>query len=150
MSQNQPARGLELLTSWKEIASFMGKGVRTVQRWEATLGLPVIRPANSRSGIVMARPSDLEAWLHNGRQRSSLSPDTRRQRHQEARAGFSECVREWRSYQRAVKALSDQVNATRRSLKQEIEKLKFLYSEWDAIHGRVLRKGNPPASAKMN
>ncbi len=68
MSQNQPRRRLELLTSWKEIATYLGKGVRTVQRWEARLGLPVIRPADSHSGIVMARPSDLEAWLVNRRQ----------------------------------------------------------------------------------
>ena len=31
------------LDSWKEIATFLNRGVRTVQRWEATEGLPVRR-----------------------------------------------------------------------------------------------------------
>ena len=33
-----------VLSSWKDIAKYMGKGVRTVQRWERHLGLPVRRP----------------------------------------------------------------------------------------------------------
>ena len=32
------------LNTWKEIATYMGRGVRTVQRWERELGLPVRRP----------------------------------------------------------------------------------------------------------
>lgn len=48
------------LTSWKEIAAHLGKGVRTVQRYEA-LGLPVRRPAN-RSGVVLAFPIELDTW----------------------------------------------------------------------------------------
>lgn len=51
----------ELLSSWKEIAAFFGKGVRTVQRWEVTLGLPVHRPGNIRS-IVIADPKELREW----------------------------------------------------------------------------------------
>jgi len=51
----------QLLSSWKEIAAFFGKGVRTVQRWEATLGLPVHRPGQVRS-IVIADPKELRDW----------------------------------------------------------------------------------------
>ncbi len=53
-----------VLTSWKEIAAYFGKGVRTVQRWEVTLGLPVRRPQGSASrNIVMATRSELDTWL---------------------------------------------------------------------------------------
>lgn len=52
-----------LLTSWKEIANYLGKGVRTVQRWEVTLGLPVRRPDKSAYGIVQATREELDAWL---------------------------------------------------------------------------------------
>ena len=31
------------LNGWKEIAVFLGKGVRTVQRWERDHGLPIHR-----------------------------------------------------------------------------------------------------------
>jgi hypothetical protein len=52
-----------VLTSWKEIARYMGKGVRTVQRWEMDFGLPVRRPQGSNKKAVLARPRDLDAWV---------------------------------------------------------------------------------------
>jgi len=51
----------QVLTSWKEIAAYMGKGVRTVQRWEAEMELPVRRPGADRH-IVLAFPQELDAW----------------------------------------------------------------------------------------
>jgi hypothetical protein len=53
----------ELLTSWKEIASYLGKGVRTVQRWEQQFGLPVRRPNEKVKGIVHATRHELDRWL---------------------------------------------------------------------------------------
>ena len=52
-----------VLSSWKEIATFLGKGVRTVQRWESSLGLPVHRPSED-SGVVLAYPVELDEWCH--------------------------------------------------------------------------------------
>jgi hypothetical protein len=52
-----------VLTSWKDIARYMGKGVRTVQRWEQDFGLPVRRPLGSSKKAVLARPRDLDAWV---------------------------------------------------------------------------------------
>ncbi|MGA7884870.1 MAG: hypothetical protein WCA44_03945 [Acidobacteriaceae bacterium] len=52
-----------ILTCWKDIANYMGKGVRTVQRWEQEFGLPVRRPLGSNKKAVLARPSDLDAWV---------------------------------------------------------------------------------------
>lgn len=52
------------LTCWKDIASYLGKGVRTVQRWEQEFGLPVRRPNGiSHKSPVSADPRDLDAWL---------------------------------------------------------------------------------------
>ncbi len=56
----------EVLSSWKEIAAYLGKGVRTVQRWEVEMGLPVRRPGPERH-IVIAIPAELDAWVRNGR-----------------------------------------------------------------------------------
>ena len=56
----------KMLSSWKEIAHFFGKGVRTVQRWEKTLDLPIHRPPGAPSNVVLARTSDLEEWMHRG------------------------------------------------------------------------------------
>ena len=148
MSQTFPAS--RLLTSWKEIASFMGKGVRTVQRWEATLGLPIIRPADGRSGIVMARTADLEAWILKGRLGSRPNTDGWQQRDETARATFAECVRALRAYQKEVKLLCDKVRVTREELRKETDRLKLLCLEWDATRDQVLSKADSTAAPKVN
>lgn len=57
------AASATVLTSWKEIAHYLGKGVRTVQRWEQDFGLPVRRPFGSNKKAILARPRDLDAWI---------------------------------------------------------------------------------------
>jgi hypothetical protein len=54
-----------VLNSWKEIASYLGRGVRTVQRYERDLNLPVRRPRGTPRSAVVALPEDLDAWLRN-------------------------------------------------------------------------------------
>jgi hypothetical protein len=52
------------MTSWKEVASYLGKGVRTAQRWESEFGLPVRRQnATSTRGAIVVFPAELDAWL---------------------------------------------------------------------------------------
>jgi hypothetical protein len=53
-----------VLTSWKEIAAYLGKGVRTVQRWEEELRLPVRRPYGLDKHVVVALPEELDKWVH--------------------------------------------------------------------------------------
>jgi len=55
---------MHALTSWKEIAAHLGKSIRTVQRWERELGLPVRRPGLRRSGIVFGDPKEMDIWFH--------------------------------------------------------------------------------------
>lgn len=53
-----------VLSCWKDIAKYLGKGVRTVQRWEREFALPVRRPKSAnRKSAVAAHPRDLDAWL---------------------------------------------------------------------------------------
>jgi hypothetical protein len=52
----------QILDSWKEIAVFLRRGVRTVQRWETTEGLPVRRHDHMKRGSVYALRSDLMLW----------------------------------------------------------------------------------------
>ena len=54
--------GEDRLDSWKEIAAFLGREVRTVQLWEKTEGLPIHRHQHARQGSVYAFKSELEAW----------------------------------------------------------------------------------------
>ncbi len=50
------------LNTWKDIAAHLGRGVRTVQRWERELRMPVHRPYGRSRTSVMALPSELDAW----------------------------------------------------------------------------------------
>ena len=53
----------EVLNSWKEIAQYLGRGVRTVQRWEQDLRLPVHRPRGRARSAVIALKPELDRWL---------------------------------------------------------------------------------------
>lgn len=55
----------DVLNSWKEIAAYLRRGVRTVQRWERDLKLPVRRPRTRSRSAVIALCSDIDAWLAN-------------------------------------------------------------------------------------
>jgi hypothetical protein len=52
----------QLLQAWKDIAAYMQRDVRTVQRWEKLLELPIHRLKDSRSGSVFAYKRELDAW----------------------------------------------------------------------------------------
>lgn len=54
--------GDDRLESWKEIAAYLGREVRTVQLWEKSEGLPIHRHQHARQGSVYALKSELEAW----------------------------------------------------------------------------------------
>src|SRR4051812_29528104 len=65
------------LDSWKAIAAYLGRGVRTVQRWERDEGLPVHRLAHEKRGSVYARRPEVDAWWESRRQSLSSEPATR-------------------------------------------------------------------------
>ena len=69
------AQQQRLLSSWKEIAQYFGRGVRTVQRWETTLGLPVRRPHGRSRSAVMAIAGELDEWLSRARLRPEILND---------------------------------------------------------------------------
>jgi len=66
----QPA--YDRLDSWKEIASYLRKDVRTVQRWEKSLGLPVRRLAQGKLGAVFAYKHELDAWWQQSQSRLAI------------------------------------------------------------------------------
>jgi hypothetical protein len=63
MPGNRKAEIPKFLTGWKEIANYLGKGVRTVQRYEREMGLPVRRPAKKSRAAVVATKAELDAWV---------------------------------------------------------------------------------------
>ncbi len=57
----------ERLESWKEIAAYLKRDVRTVQRWEKSERLPVHRRPHDKLATVYAYKPELDAWWGEGR-----------------------------------------------------------------------------------
>ena len=64
MAQKNKAELPHVLSGWKEIAIYLGKGVRTVQRYEREMGLPVRRPAGRPRAAVVATKAELDGWVN--------------------------------------------------------------------------------------
>ena len=59
----------ERLDSWKEIAAYLKREVRTVQRWEKSEDLPVYRHVHDKLGTIYAYKVEIDAWWRNGHER---------------------------------------------------------------------------------
>jgi Tol biopolymer transport system component len=68
----QPEPAEKALESWKEIAAYLKRAVRTVKRWERQESLPVRRHQHQSRASVYAYPSELDAWV------ASRQPETLR------------------------------------------------------------------------
>src|SRR5260370_18722914 len=71
----EPSR--DRLDSWKQIAVYLGREVRTVQRWEKREGLPVHRLFHVKAGTVWAFKHDIDVWFNNRCQRVSKAAPQR-------------------------------------------------------------------------
>ena len=55
------------LDSWKEIAAYLRRSVRCVQRWERWEGLPVIRHQHAKGATVYASRHEVDRWREERR-----------------------------------------------------------------------------------
>ena len=62
------------LDSWKQIAAYLHRSVRTVRRWEHEEGLPVHRHVHRTLASVYALKSEVDAW----RQAAARAPESSR------------------------------------------------------------------------
>jgi tetratricopeptide (TPR) repeat protein/TolB-like protein len=63
VSGDRSSEGREVLESWKEIATYLGRDVRTCRRWEENLGLPIHRLDGSPKARVLAYKDEIDWWL---------------------------------------------------------------------------------------
>jgi hypothetical protein len=56
----------ERLDSWKEIACYLRRSIRCVQRWEKNEGLPILRHQHARGATVYAYRQKLDEWWRRG------------------------------------------------------------------------------------
>ena len=59
----------ETLNSWNEIATYLSRGVRTVQRWHLKLHLPVYKVGSNPTSPVFAYKAELDTWVRTHTER---------------------------------------------------------------------------------
>ena len=106
-----------LLSSWKEIAVCLNRGVRTVQRWEQ-FGLPVQRPAGAGSNVVLAVESELIQWASDWK--NHCRPGNERT----AVTGEDFELRQCAARLNEVKRTIEQLNVRLQELETRLESLK--------------------------
>jgi excisionase family DNA binding protein len=116
-----------VLTSWKEIARYLGKGVRTVQRWEQEFGLPVRRPigALQKSAVLLHR-EEVDAWLatrFSARSMASVEVNHEHRTQPQARFALRESMRQASELRLAHRALTIQISESIRLLAERCDRL---------------------------
>jgi tetratricopeptide (TPR) repeat protein len=64
-ANREPSAQETRLDGWKEIAAYLGRGERTVKRWEARRGLPTHRIPGEGRRSVFAYAAELDEWLRS-------------------------------------------------------------------------------------
>jgi hypothetical protein len=113
-----------VLSSWKDIARYLGKGVRTVQRWEQQLGLPVRRPvgASQKSAVLLYR-HDVDAWLATRFSARPQNKETALSNTDLARSTLKERIRKAQELRSTHSALTEQIQKSIRLLTERCDLL---------------------------
>jgi hypothetical protein len=109
----------QFLSGWKEIANYLGKGVRTVQRYERQLGLPVRRPAGKPWGSVVATRAELDGWVSASPIRNAFQLSTN-----DSEREYAALSKDIRRGLEQMALLRDQMFELRSEVRQSIEKLQ--------------------------
>lgn len=126
------------LTTWKEIAYYVGKSVRTVQRWERDFGLPVRRPNNaSPKSPVLIETVDLDRWMRRTFNREQAPS---------GHSGLIEFHRNTRLIEQAIDLVHEHMLVIQRTeqIRLELQKSCLLYSAHP-----VLSQPEPPPVVSM-
>jgi hypothetical protein len=127
----------EILSGWKDIANYLGKGVRTVQRYERELGLPVRRPSGKMKGSVIATQSELSSWVATGRPLDQPHPVT-------AGTVLSACdvlrlrIAEMERLARQMNKLRAEIGVSRQMLRETIHRMQGEMSRQAGEHKRAI------------
>ena len=119
----QGIRQVEILSGWKEIASYLGKGVRTVQRYEIEIGLPIRRPAGKSTGSVVATTVEIDAWVSARRLRKEFRLSVPAIDNIAVLKGFRQEMKEMHRLREETVQMRSELSASREALRLTVELL---------------------------
>lgn len=143
-------RRKDVLHSWKDIAAFLQRGVRTVQRWEQQHQLPVHRVGRGARRPTFAFRSELNAWLvrmSNGKNAAVFGfPQPR------PTGGIATThIQAAQRLEKKSRELREQVRQSREALHSRMNtlqgKVKALLETGQAVGKNPDKKGPGPAAA---
>jgi hypothetical protein len=120
---------LQVLCGWKEIARYLGKGVRTLQRYEHDLSLPVRRLSRNRGGSVMAAKSDLDNWLKLAPTLRESLNSTKQSLQENLRLQIAQGTREQAQLRTQMTALREELKMSVRRVHESISRLRHQLNE---------------------
>lgn len=129
---------VRILNSWKEISSYIGRGVRTVQRWEELYGLPVHRAAGKDRSAVHAMSDEIDAWLRLGKMHEQLK------QHREVSL---EAARNHEQMRERTRTLLERLRLLRKQTEQVRAQLKEQRQHHNGVRERLNESGVAIASA---
>ena len=109
---------VRVLSGWKEVAKYLRSGVRTVQRYERELGLPIRRPAPKATVAVIATKAELDAWI-------SASPIRAALRRTEATPNNSGMLQEFRMQVKELHQLRHETAQLRQAVNASLALLRM-------------------------
>ena len=129
MGRQTAAQG-EVFSGWKDVANYLGKSVRTVQRYERELGLPIRRPAAKATIAVIATKAEIDAWILASPLRAAL-------RHTEVTANNSWMSKEFRMHVKELHQLRHETAQLRQAVNASLGLLRMNLQLAMSREGRV-------------
>jgi hypothetical protein len=127
--RSRKTEGPQFLVGWKEIANYLGKGVRSVQRYELRSGLPVRRPAgNSQGGAVFATRAELDGWVEASPIREAFHLRESQPKYAPAAFAIRHGVSEMKRLREEMFELRSEMKKTVRTLQGNIHELQGVLS----------------------
>jgi TolB-like protein/tetratricopeptide (TPR) repeat protein len=131
----------ERLDSWKEVASFFRREVRTVQLWEKREGLPVRRQHHNKLGSIYAYRRELEQWwIARSAMNSTYGKQASQELHtQQAEAPTSSPETTAASYPRILALPFELVHTAADRIMQRQTMDRFIHSLRDELTAELAR-----------
>lgn len=115
----------QILSGWKDIANYMGKGVRTVQPYAQEGGLPIRRMSGTPKASVLVTRAELDEWIRGAfdrkawNEKRSADLENVKSRTLELRAA----IEQFRLSMRTLSRTRNELSVCRRTVRQTVQQV---------------------------